>query len=103
MVRIQYLGSLPESVEGFPTDTKEKKFKRSSSGALYLKPRQVKCLTEDEWKWLKENRKDLRCQELKTGEKKILSKKRPVKAEPKKEAASGKKEPASPKVEPKKS
>lgn len=51
---VNYQGPKPETVEGFPDDSE-----RSCEGALHLLPRRPREITEDEFAWIKANRKDV--------------------------------------------
>lgn len=72
MVKVQFKGSGPETVEGFPKAGKD--VERTFKGALHLKPGKLYNLSEAEWIHLKEKRKDLRFQQFNTGEKAIRTK-----------------------------
>ena len=55
MVKIQFLGSSPEYVEGFPA-----KLERTFDGALHLKPKKVCEISESEFEFVKKLRPDLK-------------------------------------------
>lgn len=74
MVKVQYIGSDPVTVEGFPKADDKKDIKRTFEGALHLKPGKLYNLSKAEWAYLKEKRKDLKFQQFKTGEKAIRQK-----------------------------
>lgn len=61
-MRVQYLGSSPEDVDGFPSN-----IERTFAGALYLKPGRVYLLSAAEYAYIKKVRPELRFVEFKSG------------------------------------
>lgn len=77
MIRIKYIGKIPEYLDGFP-----ERCKRSCKGSIHLLPGSIKSVTPAEWDYIQKEYKHLAIQRL-PDEKQPVQKIEPILEKPK--------------------